>query len=83
MAEQQPVPHIYKRGTRGPKAADNVLEGLGVKRTHAYTGPAWKKMRAATSNERFNTMEDDVEGDAKTAREARLRKISSDSGSAQ
>ena len=79
LAEKQPVPFIYKRGTRGPQAADDKLQELGVKRTHAYTGPAWKKMRTASSNERFNTMEDDVE----LARSARLRAMSSDSDTAR
>lgn len=67
------MPLIYKRGTRGPKAADAVLETLGVKRTHAYTGPAWKKMRTSSSVERFNMMEDEVEA----ARDRRLRAMSS------
>lgn len=75
---KKPVPLIYKRGTRGPKAADEVLEGLGVKRTHAYTGPQWKKMRTSSSVERFNMMEDEVEA----ARERRLRAMSSDSADA-
>eukprot|EP01043_Picozoa_sp_COSAG02_P034214 COSAG02_NODE_2381_length_8995_cov_3.430980_7_plen_105_part_00 len=79
LAEKKPVPLIYKRGTRGPQAADDKLEELGVKRTHAYTGPAWKKMRTASSTERFNTMEDDVE----LARSARLRAMSTDSDSAR
>ena len=72
------MPLIYKRGTRGPKAADAVLESLGVKRTHAYTGPAWKKMRTSSSVERFNMMEDEVEA----ARDRRLRAMSSDSADA-
>ena len=46
MAENQVQPLIYKRGTRGPAAADERLQALGVRRTHAYTGPAWKKLRS-------------------------------------
>lgn len=76
IAAKQPIPLIYKRGTRGPVAADEKLEALGVKRTQGYTGPVWKKMRTSSSTERFNTMEDDVE----IARTARLRAMSSDSG---
>ena len=49
MREQKPMPLIYKRGTRGPAAADERLVALGVKRTHAYSGPAWKKMRNSIS----------------------------------
>lgn len=79
LAEKQPVPLIYKRGTRGPKAADDKLEELGVKRTHAYTGPAWKKLRTSSATERFNMLEDDVE----LARSARLRAMSNDSDSAR
>lgn len=78
IAAKRPIPLIYKRGTRGPVAADEKLEALGVKRTQGYTGPVWKKMRTSSSTERFNTMEDDVE----SARTARLRAMSSDSGGA-
>lgn len=82
-ASQQP-PLIYKRGSRGPRAADEKLEQLGVRRTHAYSGPAWKKMRPNSSSEQLDRQvsngsvlsTDSADG----ARQARLRVMGTGGG---
>ena len=83
IAEKKPVPLIYKRGSRGPVAADEKLTQLGVRRTHAYSGPAWKKMRASSSlegldrqlsNDSGSVISDSSSVDG--ARQARVRAMS-------
>jgi glucose-6-phosphate 1-dehydrogenase len=43
ISAKKPTPLIYKRGSRGPEAADEKLTALGVQRTHEYSGPGWSR----------------------------------------
>ena len=40
IATEKPTPYIYKRGERGPVAADERLASLGFMRTQDYVGPS-------------------------------------------
>ena len=43
----KPVPHIYKRGQRGPEAADVKTAELGIKRSTDYT---WSEVSVRQPN---------------------------------